>query len=184
MNAFLNNGNRPASSNFAASLLNSKTSSCIKESSKRMRLTTEEPIASALLQSVDVTGINMDDNETTSGSIGSDGYDYYYVPEGIFHQQHNGGKWIHKMYLKLKTPLNSGTLTKENICIPCCFNLDGKPRYSHAWKKFMKISALENMKKHIQIVHPELIPAKPSRQKEVANKQSKYKGTESMSMVS
>ena len=76
----------------------------------------------------------MDDNENTSGSIASDGYDSYNIPEGIFHHQHNGRYWFHNMYHKLKTPLNSGTLTKENICIPCCRSLDGKPRDAHAWK--------------------------------------------------
>ena len=60
------------------------------DSSKQIRLTTEESIASASSQLVDVTGINMDDDETTSGSIASDGYDSYNVPERIFHQQHNG----------------------------------------------------------------------------------------------
>ena len=59
-----------------------------------------------------MTGINMDDDETTSGSIASDGYNYYNIPEGIFHHQHNGRHWVHKIYRKLKTPLKSGTLTK------------------------------------------------------------------------
>ena len=35
-----------------------------------------------------MTGINMDDYETTSGSIASDVYDSYNVPEGIFHHKH------------------------------------------------------------------------------------------------
>ena len=74
------------------------------------------------------------------------------------------------MYRKLKTPLNSGTLTKEDICITCCHSLDGKPRYAYAWKNFMKSSALENLKKHIKKMHPELIPSKPSIQQEVAKK--------------
>ena len=47
----------------------------------------------------------------------------------------------------------------------------------------MKISALDNMKKHIKKIHPELIPAEPSIQQEVAKKKSKDKGATSMSMV-
>ena len=47
----------------------------------------------------------------------------------------------------------------------------------------MKSSALENQKKHIKKIHPELIPAKPSIQQEVANKQAKYNSAASMSMV-
>ena len=112
----------------------------------------------------------MDDDETTSGSIASDGYDSYNIPKGIFHHQHNGRHWVHNMYRKLKTPLKSGNLTKENICIPCCRSLDGKPRDAHAWKKFVKSSALDNMKKHIKKMHPELIPAKTSMQQGVAKK--------------
>ena len=50
---------------------------------------TGESIASVSLQSVDITVINMDDDKTTSGSISSVGYDYYNVPEGIFHHQNN-----------------------------------------------------------------------------------------------
>ena len=88
-------------------------------------------ITSASSQSVDVTGINIDDNETNSGIIASDGYDYYNVPEGIFYHRHNGLHWVHNMYWKLKTPLKSGTLKKENLCIPCFHSLDGKPRYFH-----------------------------------------------------
>ena len=91
----------------------------------------------------------MDDDGTTSGSIASDGYDSYDIPKGVFHHQHNGRHWVHNMYWKLKTPLKSGNLTKENICIPCCCSLDGKPRYANAWKKFVESSALDNMKKHI-----------------------------------
>ena len=87
------------------------------------------------------------------------------------------------MYLKLKTQLKSGTLAKENICIPCCCSLDGKPRYAHSWKKFVKSSALDNMKKHINKIHPELIPAEPSIRQEVEEKQAKDKGTASSSMV-
>ena len=54
----------------------------------------------------------MDDDESTSGSIASDGYDSYNIPEEIFHHQHNGRHWVHSMYQKLKTPLNYGNLTK------------------------------------------------------------------------
>ena len=124
---------------------------------------------------IDVNGINMDDDETTSGSIASDGYDSYNIPKGIFHHQHNGRHWIHNMYRKLKTPLKSGNIRKENICIPCFRSLDGKPRVDHAWKKFMKSSALDNLKKHIKKLHLELIPAETSTQQEVAKKQSKDK---------
>ena len=159
MNDFVNNGKRPALSNSTASFLNSKTSSDVEDSSKRIRLITQESIASLSSQSVDVTGINMDDDETTSGSIASDGYDSYNIPKGIFHHQHNGCHWVHNMHRKLKTPLKSGNLTKENICIPCCRILDGKPRDAHARKKFVKSSALDNLKKHIKKIHPELIPA-------------------------
>ena len=112
MNDFLNNGKRPASSDSTASFLNSKTSSDVEDSTKRIRLTTEESIAILSSQSVDVTGINMDYDETTSGSIASDGYDSYNIPKGIFHHQHNGRHWVHNMYRKLKTPLKSRNLTK------------------------------------------------------------------------
>ena len=125
----------------------------------------------------------MYDDETTSVSIASDVYDSYNIPKGIFHHQHNGRHWVHNMYHKLKIPLKSGNLTKENICIPCCRSLDGKPRDAHAWKKFVNSIALENLMKHIKKIHPELIPAEPSIQQEVAKKQSKYKGATSMSMV-
>ena len=54
-------------------------------------------IASASSQLVDVTGVNMDDYDTTSGSIASDGYDSYNVPERIFHHQHNRRHRVHKM---------------------------------------------------------------------------------------
>ena len=91
----------------------------------------------------------MDYNETTSGSIASDDYNSYNVPEGIFHHQHNGRHCVHKIYWKLKTALNSGTLTKENICTPCCRSLYGKPRDAHVWKNSVKSRALGNMKKHI-----------------------------------
>ena len=47
-----------------------------------------------------MTGINIDDNETTSGSIALYGYDYYDVLEEIFYHQHNVQHWIHKMYRK------------------------------------------------------------------------------------
>ena len=57
----------------------------------------------------------MDDDDTTSGSIASDGYDSYNVPEGIFYHQHNGRHWVNKMHWKSKTPQKSITLTKENI---------------------------------------------------------------------
>ena len=103
----------------------------------------------------------MDDDETTSGSIASDGYYSCNVPEGIFLHQHNGQHWVHKMYRELKTPLKTGTLTKENICIPCCCNLDGKPRDAHAWKFFVKSSVFDNLKKHIKKMRPELIPDEP-----------------------
>ena len=112
MHDFLNNGKRLASSNSTASLLISKKSSGFKDSSKLIRLTTKESIANTSSQSVDVTGINMYDDETNSGSISSDGYDSYNLPEVIFHHQHNGQHWVHKMYRKFKTPLNSGTLKK------------------------------------------------------------------------
>ena len=79
------------------------------------------------------------------------------------------------MYCKLKTPLKSGTLTKENLCIPCCCSLDGKPRDAHAWKKFVKSNSLDNLKNHINIIHPEIIPANPSIQQEVAKKKLKTK---------
>ena len=79
------------------------------------------------------------------------------------------------MYRKLKTPLKSGTITKENIFIPCCRSLGVKPRDSHEWKKSVKSSALDNLKKHIKKMHPELIPAEPSIQQEVAKKQAKKK---------
>ena len=112
MTDFLNNGKRPASSNSAASFLKSKTSSGVEDSSNRIGLTTKESIASLSSQSVDVTGINMDDDDTTSRSIASDGYDSDNIPKGIFHHQHNGRHWVHKMYCKLKTPLKSGNITK------------------------------------------------------------------------
>ena len=128
MNNFLNNGKLPASSYSTASFLKSKTSSDFDDSSKQISLTTQEFIASLSSQSVDVTGINMDDDETSSGSITSDAYDSYNIPKGIFHHQHNGRHWVQNMFHKLKTPLKSGNLTKENIYIPCCCSLDGKPR--------------------------------------------------------
>ena len=112
MHDFLNNGKHPESSDSTASFLNSKTSSGVEDSSKRIILTTKESIASPSSQSVDVTGINMDENETTSGSIASDGYDSYNVPEGICHNCHNGRHWFHNIYRTLKTPLKSGTITK------------------------------------------------------------------------
>ena len=71
------------------------------------------------------------------------------------------------MYWKLNTPPKSGTLTKENLCIPCCYSLDGKPRDAHAWKKFVNSSALENLKNHIKKMYSELITAEPSIQQEV-----------------
>ena len=112
----------------------------------------------------------MDSDETTSGIIASDGYDSYNAPEGIFHHQHNGQHRVHKMYRKLKISLKSVTLTKENLCIPCFRSFDGKPRYAHVWKKCVKSSAINNLKKHIKKMHPELIPAKPSVQQEVSKK--------------
>ena len=72
---------------------------------------------------------------------------------------------------------------KENLCIPCCRSLDGKPRDDHAWKIFMKSSALENMKKHINIMHPELISDEPSVQQELSKKQAKYNSVLSISVV-
>ena len=105
MHAFLNYENRPVSSDSTASFLISKTSSGVDDSTKIIHLLTKESIASSSSKSVDVTGINMDDNETNSGSIASDVYDFYNVPEGIFYNQHNGRHWVHKTYQKLKTPL-------------------------------------------------------------------------------
>ena len=61
--------------------------------------------------------------------------------------------------------------------------MDGKPKDAHTWKKFVKSSALENLKKHINKIHPELIRAGPSIQQEVAKKQAKYKCATSMSIV-
>ena len=87
------------------------------------------------------------------------------------------------MYWKLNTPLKSGTRTKENICIPCFHNLDCIPRDAHARKKFVKISVLENLKKHIKKIHPEIITDKTSIPQEVEKKQAKDKGSASMSMV-
>ena len=46
---------------------------------------TKKSIASATFQSVDVNGINIYDDEDTSGIIASDGYNSYNVSEGIFH---------------------------------------------------------------------------------------------------
>ena len=112
INDFLNNGKQSSSSDSTASFLNSKTSSGIEDSSKRIFLRTEESIASLSLQSFDVIGVNMDDDETNSGSIDSDGCDSYNIPKGIFHHQHNGRHWVHNMYRKLKTPLKSGNITK------------------------------------------------------------------------
>ena len=37
-------------------------------------------------------------------------------------------------------------------------------------EKFVKSSALENMKKHIKKMHPELIPDEPSIQQKISNK--------------
>ena len=101
----------------------------------------------------------MDDDETTSGIIASDGYNSYNIPKGVFHHHHTGRHWVYNMYRKLKTPLKSGTITKENIYIPCCRSLDGKSRDTHAWKKFVKSSSFDNLKKYIKKMHPELIPA-------------------------
>ena len=47
----------------------------------------------------------------------------------------------------------------------------------------MESIALANLKKHINKIHPEVIPAEPSIQKQVAKKQDKKKGAASMSMV-
>ena len=104
----------------------------------------------------------MDDDKNTSGRIASCRYDSYNVPEGILHRQHNGRHCVQNMYRKLKNPLKSGTITKENICIPYCRSLGGKPRDAHAWKTFVNIIALDNQKKHVNKIHPELVPAKPS----------------------
>ena len=87
------------------------------------------------------------------------------------------------MYRKLKTPLKSVTLTNENLYIPCCCSLDGKPRDAHAWKKFLKSNALDNTKKHIKKMHPELIPDEPSIQHESAKKKAKENGAVPMTMV-
>ena len=149
MNAFLNNGEQSASSNSTDYFLNSKTSSRVEDSSKLISLTDGESITSSPFQLFDVTWIDMYDNETVSGSIASYGYNSYTVPEGIFYLQHNRRHWVHKMYRKLKNPLKSGTITKENICILCCHSLDDKPIDAHAWKKFLRSSALDNMKKCI-----------------------------------
>ena len=183
MNAFLNNEKQPASSDSNSSLLKPKTSLGVEDSINIISLTTKEYIASASSQLVDVTVINIDDDETTSGSIDSYVYDTYNIPEGIFHNQHNGRHWVHKMYQNLKTPLKYSTLTKENICIPCCRILYGKPRDSHARKKIVKSSALDNLKKNNEKMYPELIPAKPSIQQEVTKKQDKEKDATSMSMM-
>ena len=72
---------------------------------------------------------------------------------------------------------------KENFCILCCRSLDGKPRYAHLWKTFVKSSALDNMKEHINKMHPELIPVNPCIQQKAAKKQAKDNVAESMSMV-
>ena len=125
----------------------------------------------------------MDDDENNIVSIASDGYDSYNVPERIFHHQNNGRHWVHKIYRKLKTPLKSGTLTKENLCIPCCCSFYGKPRDSHQCKKFVKSSAHDNLKKYINKMYPKLIPAEPSIQEEVAKKQAKYNNTASISIL-
>ena len=125
----------------------------------------------------------MDDDETISGNIASDGYDSYNIPKGVFHHQHNRRHWVHKIDWKLKTPPNSSTLTRENLFIPCCRSLYGKPIYAHACKQFVKSSALDNMKNHIKKMHPELIPAEPYIRQELAKKQAKDKGSASMSMV-
>ena len=125
----------------------------------------------------------MDDDETNSGSIDSDGYNSYNVPEGIFHHQNNGWHWVENIYWKLNIPLRPGTPKKENICIPCCCSLDVKPRDAHARKKFVKSIALENMKKHIKKMNSELIPDEPSIQQVVAKKQANYKGAASIYMV-
>ena len=61
MHNFLTNGNRPASSDSNDFSYNSKTSSDIWDSSKQIFLTAKESIASASLQWVDVTGINVND---------------------------------------------------------------------------------------------------------------------------
>ena len=87
------------------------------------------------------------------------------------------------MYWELNTPLKSRILTKENICIPCCRSLDRKPRYAHAWKKFVKSSALDNLTKRIKKSHSEIIPAEPSIKQKVDKKKAKYKDSASMSMV-
>ena len=94
----------------------------------------------------------MDDVDTTSGSIASDGYDSYNAPEGIFHHQNNGRHWVHKMYWKLKTPLQYGTLTKQNLCNTCCRSLNGKPRDTHAWKFFVK-SSVAKLTSRLYSVH-------------------------------
>ena len=52
-------------------------------------LKTREAIASASSLLVDVTGINMDGDETTIGRIASDDYNSYNVSEGILHFQND-----------------------------------------------------------------------------------------------
>ena len=81
------------------------------------------------------------------------------------------------------TPLKSGTIMKENLCFPCCRSLGSDPRYSHTWEMFVKSSALDNLKKHINKIHPGLMIEETSIQHEVSKKQSKYNGADSMSMV-
>ena len=80
MHNFLNNGKQPAWSDSTASSLNSNTSSGVEDSINQIILTTEESIASESSKSVDVTGINVDDDDNTSASIASDVYGYYNVP--------------------------------------------------------------------------------------------------------
>ena len=82
MHAFLKNGKWPSSRDSADSYSNSKKSYGIKDSSKWIRLTTKESIVIASSQSVIVAEININDNDTTSGRIASDGYNFYNVSEG------------------------------------------------------------------------------------------------------
>ena len=47
----------------------------------------------------------------------------------------------------------------------------------------MKGSAFDNLKRHIEKMHPEVIPDEPSIKQEVTKKQAKYNGAASMSIV-
>ena len=62
----------------------------------------------------------------------------------------------------------------KNSVFSCCRSLYGKPRYAHMWKKFVKSSAFDNLKKHIKKIYPELVPDEPSIQQEVSKKQGTF----------